>query len=81
MTDREAALSGALVRAVILIRMGWANDDILERLSRDFPQISTRQQRLMIRLGYLGVNACIKMDWQDIQEVVQAGQWPSMPEG
>lgn len=56
MTDREYCLSGALLRAVILIRRGWMDSAIWGRLVRDYPEGSPNQIAMVIGLAHRGVD-------------------------
>lgn len=56
MTDREYAMSGALLRAVILIRRGWMDSAIWDRLVSDYPAGTPRQVQMIIGLARRGVD-------------------------
>ena len=80
MTDREAALSGALLRACWLVRIGWDDRRIRDRLADDYYQISERQRQLMVDLARQAISFCLSIDWQDESFVVDLSKAPRLPQ-
>lgn len=79
MTDREACMSGALLRAVILVRRGWSDAEIVDRIAEDYYVLSERQRRLMVDLARQGVAYCERQRWQDDSWQVNLSQAPQLP--
>lgn len=79
-TSRELALSGALLRSVMLIRRGWMDSAILARLDRDYHG-GTRQQYLeIIALAHEGVQASGRIDWLDPYYKISLANPPQLPQ-
>lgn len=79
MTDREACFSGALLRAVILVRRGWSDQEIMDRIAEDYYAVSARQRQLVVNLARRGVAYCDQQQWNNPAWVVDLSQAPLLP--
>lgn len=80
MTDREAALGGALLRACWLVRLGWDDQRVKDRLADDYYQISDRQRQLIVDLARQSYAFCASIDWTDAAAVVDLAKAPRLPQ-
>lgn len=78
-STRQLALAGSLLRAVNLIRRGWMDSAILERLDRDYPGGTAAQYREIINLAHLGVNAMDMIDFNNPDFVIKISDMPRLP--
>lgn len=75
----ELARSGALKRAVILLRLKWTDQRVFERISEVFLG-GTRQQYLdIIALAKKGIVFADSIDWEDPTFVIDMSQAPQLP--
>ena len=80
MTDREAALSGALLRACWLVRLGWDDQRIKDRLTDDYYQLSERQRQLMVDLARQSIAFCFTIDWSNPDSKIDMTRAPRLPQ-
>lgn len=80
MTDRELALSGALLHAVLLVRRGWMDSAIWERIQERYPLATGDQVWRMIGLAHEGVDAAARINWSNPGAKVNVNLAPQLPQ-
>lgn len=79
MTDRELALSGALLHAVLLIRRGWMDSAIWGRIKERYPEATGDQVWRMVGLAHEGVDAALRINWLNPRALINPMLAPRIP--
>lgn len=80
MTDRELAMSGALLRAVMLLRAGWSEKKIYERILAVWPGSTGDQAWRVIALAKRGIDYADRINWRGIGVNVDLTGAPQLPQ-
>lgn len=78
-TTRSLALSGALIRAVTLIRRQWTDQRIFLRLQEVFPGYSNQDYLTVIALAHAGIAAANAINWNDPLTKIDVSILPKIP--
>lgn len=73
-------MSGALLHAVQLVRRGWMDSAIWERLEERYPLATGDQIWRMIGLAHAGVLAAAKIPWHNPTHRVNLNLAPQLPQ-
>jgi hypothetical protein len=79
LSDRELALSGALLHAVQLVRRGWMDSAIWQRISERYPAATGDQVWRMVGLAHRGVEAANRINWLNPKAKVNLNLAPQLP--
>lgn len=80
MTDRELAMSGALMRAVGMLRRGWAQSRVHSRLLEVWPDATADQAWRIVALAQRGIDYADRINWSGIGVKVDLTGAPQLPQ-
>lgn len=78
-TTRKLALEGCLMSAVYMIRKGYDDSRIFDRVSERCPGGTRAQYLAIIKLAHQGVAYADSIDWTDSENPLDLSGAPRLP--
>ena len=80
MTDRELMMQGALLRAVAMLRRGYSQGKVYERILEVWPAATGDQAWRVIALAQRGIDYADRINWSALGQTVDLTGAPQLPQ-